>query len=408
MPTCYVAGIGLTNFGRFPDRTLKSLAGEAVQAALNDAGLLPHEIEAAYSGTVASGYLHGQVMIPGEMVLRSLRMGRIPVVNVENACATSATAFQQAVQAIRFGMYEVVLVVGFEKLSHSDKSRTFGVFQGATDVEDQEGVINRLVARTGSDPTEFQGCTAKRSIFMDLYAGMARDHMDRHGSTPSHFAAIAEKNSFHGSLNHRAQYRDRVTVAEVLKSPMISDPLTLMMCSPIGDGAAALVLVSGPFAKSRGLGRLVTVRTSVLVSGYDDVEEEVPPAYAARLAYSAAAIGPGDLDVVELHDGSAPAELMYYEHLGLAPYGDGVALLESGATRLGGRIPVNPSGGLLRKGHPLGATGAAQVHEIVTQLRGEAGARQVEGAKIGLAENGGGHIRTDVATIVISVLEAAR
>src|SRR5207344_822411 len=195
---------------------------------------------------------------------------------------------------------------------------------------------------------------SKRSLFMDIYASMARSYMQRTGATARHFAMVSAKNSTHGSLNPKAQYRDKVTVEDVLAAPLISDPLTLLMCSPIGDGAAAVVLVSEKKARQLGLKDRVRVLSSVLASGfeYGDGEQTVPE-YAANLAYEAAGVGPKDLDVVELHDASSPAELIYYEYLGLAGKNEGVALLESGATSLGGRIPVNPSGGLLRKGHPI-------------------------------------------------------
>jgi len=217
---------------------------------------------------------------------------------------------------------------------------------------------------------------------------------------------VSAKNSVHGSLNPKAQYQDKVSVEDVLAAQMISDPLTLLMCSPIGDGAAALVLVSEKKAKQLGLKDRVRVLSSVLATGFEYADgEQTVPEYAAQLAYEAAGIGPQDLDVVELHDASSPAELIYYEYLGLAGKNEGVALVESGATTIGGRIPVNPSGGLLRKGHPIGASGAGQIVELVDQLRGRCGARQVQGARTAMAENGGGFIGRDVAAIVISVLQ---
>jgi acetyl-CoA acetyltransferase len=404
----YVAGVGMTRFGKFLDRGLKSLAAEAIDEALNDAGIQASDLQAAYMGNGAAGVTTGQVLIPGEAVLRGMGIGRIPVVNVENACATSATAFQQAAQMITLGLYDVVLVCGFEKLYNEDKRKTFSVFQGAVDLEaiDQVlGDLERNMRATGVR-TDLDGAGSKRSLFMDIYASMARSYMQRTGATARHFAMVSAKNSVHGSLNPKAQYRDKVSIEDVLSAPMISDPMTLLMCSPIGDGAAALVLVSERKAKQLGLKDRVRVLSSVLATGFDYEEgAQTVPEYAAALAYEAANVGPGDLDVVELHDASAPAELIYYEYLGLAKKDEGVALIESGATALGGRVPVNPSGGLLRKGHPIGASGAGQIVELVDQLRGRCGPRQVAGARTAMAENGGGFIGKDVAAIVISVLQ---
>jgi acetyl-CoA acetyltransferase len=397
----YVVGAAMTRFGKYPERGLKSLAAEAIGAALKDAGLEPGAVQAAYMGNAAASVITGQVLIPGQTVLRGMGIGRIPVVNVENACATSATAFQQAVEMVRLGAYDLVLVAGFEKLYHEDKARTFSVFKGAVDVEALDQVLAGVKASGGDADRGRQ-----RSLFMDLYARMARRHMERYGSTVRHFAMVSAKNSRHGALNPYAQFREELTVDEVLAAPMVAPPLTLPMCSPIGDGAAALVIASEAAIRKLGADRAIRVRASVLASGWDytDDDGETVPEYAARLAYEAAGLGPSDIDVVELHDASAPAELIYYEYLGLAPRGEGVKLIEEGATSLGGRRPVNPSGGLLRKGHPIGASGAAQIYELVTQLRGEAGARQVAGARAALAENGGGMLGADVAAIVVSVL----
>ncbi|AXQ28314.1 thiolase family protein [Solimonas sp. K1W22B-7] len=404
----YVAGVAMTRFGKFLDRGLKSLAAEAIGGALQDAGLEAADLQAAYMGNGAAGVTTGQVLIPGEAVLRGMGIGRIPVINVENACATSATAFQQAAQMITLGVYDVVLVCGFEKLYNEDKRKTFSVFQGAVDLEAIDEVLAGLAQNmkdTGATG-DLEGAGTRRSLFMDLYASMARSYMQRTGATAKHFAMVSAKNSLHGSLNPKAQYQDRLTVEEVLAAPMIADPMTLLMCSPIGDGAAAVVLVSERKARAMGLRDRVRVLSSVLASGFDYAAgQETVPEYAARLAYEAAGVGPRDLDVVELHDASSPAEVIYYEYLGLAPKNEGAALVESGATTLGGRIPVNTSGGLLRKGHPIGASGAGQIVELVEQLRGRAGGRQVEGARTAMAENGGGFIGNDVAAIVISVLQ---
>jgi len=405
MAHAFIAGVGMTDFGKFPDRGLKSLASEAIVAALADAGLPPGAIEAAYIGNAAAPVITGQVMIAGQVILRNLGIGRIPVVNVENACATSATAFQQAERMIALGQYDVVLAAGVEKLFHADKSRTFSVFMGAVDVE---GIPQFLASLAKSDAPKAASGGDKRSVFMDIYAAAARRHMERYGTTARHFAMVSAKNSYHGSLNPHAQYRDVMTVDQVLAAPVVATPLTLPMCAPIGDGAAAVVLVSERKARELGLKGTVRVRSSVLASGWDGSggQEESVVEYASRRAYELAAVDPSDVSVVELHDATAPAEILCYESMGLAAKGEGARLIEEGATRLGGRFPVNTSGGLLRKGHPVGATGAAQIFELCEQLRGRAGARQVPNARIGVAENGGGFIGADAAATVVTVLEA--
>jgi acetyl-CoA acetyltransferase len=238
---------------------------------------------------------------------------------------------------------------------------------------------------------------------MDIYAGMARDYMARSGATAEDFARVVVKNQHHGALNPNAQYGGDVSVEEVLASRTVAPPLTLLMCSPIGDGAAAVVLCSPELAGR--LGAEVKVASTVLLSGRDRNGVGPPAAErAARRAFERAGIGPEDVDVVEVHDAAAPAELIVYEEVGLCGPGEGPKLLASGDTALGGRVPVNPSGGLLSKGHPIGATGCAQLVELVDQLRGRCGARQVEGARVALAENGGGFLGDDPAAVVITIL----
>jgi len=403
----YVAGVGMTTFGRHMDKTLKVLGGLAITDALKDAGVAPGDLQAAWMGNAAAGVVTGQEMIRGQLVLRSLGIGKIPVVNVENACASSSTALHQACAMVSAGYYDVVLACGFEKLFHEDKLRSFGAFTGAVDVEDPMGALKVLqtMAQEAGETLDLSGAGDKRSIFMDFYAVMARAHMKKYGTTKRHFAMVTSKNSFHGSLNPRAQFRDEMTVQQVLDARTIVEPLTLPMCSPIGDGAAAVVLVSEKKARAMGLGRPVKIRASALVSGWDfEKEGESVGALAAGQVYAETGVSPQDLSCVELHDASAPSEIVAYEYLGLCKPGDGWRLLESGATRLGGRVPVNTSGGLLRKGHPVGATGCAQIVELTEQLQGRSGPRQVEGARIALAHNGGGAIGRDAAATVVTIL----
>jgi acetyl-CoA acetyltransferase len=403
----YVAGVGMTRFGKQMDKTLKGLAGEAVRAALADAGMDKSDLQAAWMGNAAAGLVTGQEMIRGQVALRELGIGRIPVVNVENACASSSTAFQQACAMVTAGLYDVALACGSEKLFHEDKARSFGAFTSAVDVEDPQGalhVLERMSAEAG-EPFDAASAGANRSIFMDIYAVMAKKHMRRYGSTKEHFAMVAAKNSFHGSLNPRAQFQDVLSVADVLAARTVVEPLTLPMCSPIGDGAAAVILVSERKARELGLRNKVRVAAAALVSGWDFSQPgESVGALAAQQAYEAAGVGPQDLSCVELHDASAPSEIVAYEYLGLCPPGEGIRLVETNATRLGGRIPVNTSGGLLRKGHPVGATGCAQIVELTEQLQGRSGPRQVVGARLALAHNGGGAIGSDAAATVVTIL----
>jgi acetyl-CoA acetyltransferase len=405
----YVAGVGMTPFGRMMDEGLKAIAGDAIRAAIFDAGVYPNEIEAAWMSNAAAGVLTGQECIRGEVVLRAAGIGRLPVVNVENACASASTAFNQACAMVSAGLYNVVLACGFEKMYFEDRAKVFGAFMGAVDVEQLQSILKGLeksAAASGSNEAA-SGAGKNRSMFMDIYAAAARGHMARYGTTVRQFAMVSAKNAFHGSLNPRAQFQDKLSVEQVLASPMIAEPLTRPMCSPIGDGAAAAIIVSERKMRQLGQARPVRVASSVLRSGWDHAaDEESLSDSCAREAFEEAGLGPRDLSLVELHDASAPAEVMAYESIGLCAKGEGGALVESGATRLGGRIPVSTSGGLLRKGHPIGATGIAQVVEITEQLQGRAGRRQVEGARVGLCHNGGGSIGSDAAAQCVTILKA--
>ncbi|HZP41178.1 MAG TPA: thiolase family protein [Candidatus Binatia bacterium] len=396
-----LAGVGMTRFGRHLETGLKALGAEAVREALADAGVGGAALQAAFVGNAAAGLVTGQECIRGQVVLRGMGLGRLPVVNVENACASASTALHLACALVSAGAYDTVLALGVEKLYHEDKRRSFAAFSGAVDVELLAEVLKAL-DRGGASGG---GAGEKRSMFMDLYAAVARAHMERWGTTKRHFAAVAAKNSEHGSLNPRAQFRERLSVEDVLAAPLVVEPLTRPMCSPIGDGAAAVVVVSPARARALGIARPVRVVASVLHSGWDHGPDEPGTVeVCAEEAYREAGVGPEDLDVVECHDASAPAELIAYESLGLCAKGEGARLVDEGATRLGGRIPVNTSGGLLRKGHPVGATGIAQVVELALQLRGAAGARQVPGARVALAQNGGGAIGADAAAMCVTVL----
>jgi acetyl-CoA acetyltransferase len=416
MRDVYVAGVGMTAFGKFMDSSIRTLAEEATAEALADAGATPSDIEMAFFSNATAGIMTGQEMIRGQVALRNTGILGVPIVNVENACASASSAFYLACMAVSSGAVDVALAIGSEKLTHPDKGRSFAAIGTAVDL-DQLGAAKEALARkllgvgpdAGSpmpvgDRENGGSKGGGKSPFMDIYAAMTRYYMSQSGATAEDFARVAVKNQGNGKLNPKAQYGGDVTVEQVLASREISPPLTLLMCSPIGDGSAAAVVCSKEAAQRLGA-ETVRVRSTVLVSGRDRGPDE-PGAVdrAVQRAYEEAGVGPQDLDVVEVHDAAAPAELMIYEDLGLCPPGEGPKLLQSGETALGGRVPVNPSGGLLSKGHPIGATGCAQLVELVDQLRGRCGARQVEGARVALAENGGGFLGNDPAAIVITVL----
>lgn len=405
-----IAGVGMTRFAKHPDRGLKDLSAEAVTAAVADAGITLDDLDAAFVGNCAAGLVTGQESVRGQVVLSPLGVGKIPIINVENACASGSTALHQACVMVTAGMHDVVLALGVEKLTHPDKMRSFAAFAGAMDVDElaemMEALSDSAEQSNGEGGAGGGGAGENRSMFMDVYAMAARNHMARYGTTREQFAAVAAKNSFHGSLNPLAQFREELTVEDVLADRLIVDPLTRSMCSPIGDGAAAAVVMSPRKAAELGVTQPVKVTTMVMHSGWNHAEDEPDTVQlCAAEAYEEAGLGPDDLDVVELHDASAPAEIIGYEQLGLCAEGEGGKLVESGDTRLGGRLPVNTSGGLLRKGHPVGATGLAQIVELTLQLQDRAGPRQVEGARTALAQNGGGKKGNDAAAMLVTVLQ---
>lgn len=393
MRRVFLVGVGMTPFAKQPERTAKSLAGEAIDAALADAGGERDAIDAVFASNALAASTNGQEMVLGQVLARSVTIGDVPIFNVENACASASSALHLAWQSVVAGINDVVLAVGCEVMTAAPKEQVFRAIGTAVDVE--------MVYADGEPP-------AGRSFFVDHYAGLARAYMERTGVDASVFAEIASKNFRHGALNPYAQYGREIDPAEILAGRVVVDPLTLLMCSPISDGAAAVVVV-GEDHVNRFAGRAVEVLASVVLSGSTDpARTGSAVARAGRIAYDRAAIGPADLDLLEVHDAVAPAELFTYEDLGLAPPGEGARLVETGATRLGGRTPVNVSGGLVAKGHPIGATGLAQIHEAVTQLRGHAGRRQVDGARFALTENAGGWLEQDNAAVAVHILGGAR
>lgn len=395
MRNVVIAGIGMTQFGKFPDRTVRSHAQSALDQALADAGATPEQIEAVFFGNAASGLITGQEMIRGQAALRNSGiMGNAKVINVENACASGASAFHLAWMSVASGQNDLAVAVGAEKLTHEDKTVTFRAMEGGVDLEELAELKARVAAA---------GSSAPKSIFMDIYAEKTRKYMKVSGATKEDFADIAVKSHHGGSLNPKAQYRNEVTREEVLESRLISDPVTLLMCAPIGDGGAAIVVCTEELAKEMGA-HYVYIRASVITSGSGDSGKPIAAIRAANKAYDLSGIDPSEVDVVEVHDATATAEMQLYEALRLCDEKEGPEFLRSGAPMVGGRVPVNPSGGLLSKGHPLGATGCAQLYELVHHLRGTAGERQREGARVALAENGGGTVGPDGAVCSVTIL----
>jgi acetyl-CoA acyltransferase len=378
MSDVFIVGADIIAFGRYPDRSPAQLGADAALAALDDAGLRISDVDVVYTGSTFTA----QSSL-GQKILQQIGQTGVPCVNVSNACASGATAVREAFVAIKSGLYDVALAIGAEK--------------------NPQGML--AAAASGGLPTEsLFGSDSMPAVFAEC--GMI--HASRYGTTIEQFAKVAVKNRHHGSLNPKARYQTQTTLEEVLASEMIAYPLTKLMCSANVDGAAAVVVVSERKVKELGLARAVRIRGSALAS--DPWDSRSPVLFdpnsvtrlAVRKAYEMAGLGPEDLDLVELHDCFCTAELLHYENLGLCGEGEAGSLIDSGETALGGRIPVNTSGGLLAKGHPIGATGVANIVEIVEQLRQEAGLRQVPGARIGLA-----HVLGFGTSAAVHILEKA-
>ncbi|MER3448184.1 MAG: thiolase, partial [Candidatus Dadabacteria bacterium] len=329
-----VLGVGMTHFGKFLDRSLKDLSREAVEVAVKDASISKERLEAAYVANAIAGLITGQEMIRGQVVLRAVGIGDIPVVNVENACASASTAFYLAWLSVASGHYDCVLALGVEKMTHEDKKRAFQAIGTAVDVEEFTDRIRRGEVEAGAGEA--------RSVFMDFYAQWIREYMAKYPHTTKlHLAKISSKNHYHGSLNPYAQYRKPMSVEDVLNEPVVVEPLTRAMCAPIGDGAAAAVLCSVEFAR-KFTTKPVYVAATVLRSGKDlGPEEPNIVERTARAAYEMAGLGPEDIGVFEVHDATAAGELLAYEELGLCEHGEAAQLIDEGVTCLGGPKPVN-------------------------------------------------------------------
>jgi acetyl-CoA acetyltransferase len=380
-----VTGIGMTKFGRHPELSTRELATAVVHEALRDAGIDVGDVQAAYVGNSVEGLATGQESIRGQVALRETGLLGIPIFNIESACASGSAAFHLACQGIASGAHDCALVLGFEKLVLPDKQRAFRAFDSTMDLSEMR--------------SKYPVPPADRTVFMDHYAEM---ELPTEGIAL--LARIAAKNHAHGSRNPLAQYQYPYTAEEVAASRKIVGPLTLFMCAPLSDGAAAAVLVSREFAQKRG-SRGVAVTASAMISGTGRTDDTTAVQRAVTAAYTKAAVGPADLDLVELHDATAIGEFETYSDIGLCEPGDERRLLDSGEACLGGRRPVNPSGGLIARGHPIGATGLAQIVEVTNQLRGRCGTRQVEGARVGLTQNVGGFLGDDVASATAHIFQ---
>lgn len=400
-----IVGVGMTRFGRHTERTHTELTREAVTAALADAGAVPADLGMAVYANVIQGFFAQEMSIPGEYALRPLGIEGIRVMHVEAACASSTIGLHVAIDYVRAGLADVALVVGVEKLYSSDRAKRFAVFQQPRDAEEAQAYLGRTRGMLAAAPAGAEG--PGPNIMMDAYAAQARLHMATYGTTPRQIAAVAAKNHTHSVGNPLAQYRNAMSIEEVLAAPPVAWPLTVPMCAPISDGAAAAIVcadeVVGRFPKSRPVRVLAAESQSGRDRAPDDYANHVTRLTSAR-AYEKAGIGAHEVDVAEVHDASSSGEIVQCEALGLCAAGQGGWCAERGETSLGGRIPVNVSGGLVSKGHPLGATGLGQVHELVLQLRGDAGSRQVAGARIALAENSGGFYGVEDGLSAITIL----
>ena len=379
MSDVYVVGTDMIRFGRFPEKKVEDIGAEAALMALDDAGVSIRDVQALYCGNLFQA--NGMV---GQRILQEIGQTGIPVVNCANACATGATAFRDAWMSIKAGIYDLVLAVGVEQMGR--------------------GLLGGTGAGRGIPKEGLLGSGTMPAVFAE--AGM--EHSRKYGTTFEQFAKVSVKNHHHSTMNPKAMYQKETPLEEVMNAEMISYPNTKLMCSVNVDGSAAAVLASERKARELGLKRAVKVRASVLTSDPWQERDLVMPdvntctRLAAKQAYEMAGVGPQDINLVELHDCFATAEILHYENLGLCKDGEAGAMIDSGATALGGKIPVNVSGGLLSKGHPLGATGIANIYEVTTHLRGEAGKRQVQGAKLGMT-----HVIGLGSACAIHILERA-
>lgn len=414
MREVYVVGAHSTAFGRFPAKSYKELARETYLGVLADAGMEKGEgIEFAWFSNCGM-WVDRQACIRGQVLFTPLvRDGlfpeRVPMVNVEGGCASAQMAFHGAWKDILSGQSEMSLAVGVEKLFNpTDPAKTMEAYKAGIDQLDP-GEWEAYYRAAGEKTGQTFEPGPNRTVFMDTYAMQAAYHMKKYGTTQRQFAIAAAKNHANGAKNPKSQYKFNLTPEDVLADKPVTYPFTRAMCAPVGDGGAAVLLCSGERLREFPAPvreRAVKVKASVLTGGkYRDLDEPGLSQLAAAKAYRMAGVAPADIDVAEVHDATAFCEVYQAEMLGFAAEGKGGRLVEAGETGLGGRIPINTSGGLESKGHPVGATGLSMLYELCAQLRGEAGERQVKGAALALSENGGGVIGFDEAACSVVILE---
>lgn len=387
MKEVVILGVGMTRFGKLMDKSLKDLTREVMKPVLEDAGISEKQLQAAYVGNASAGLITGQYGVVGQVVLRPLGIGDISIVNTENACASGCSALHLGYLDIASGFHDCVLILGLEKLYTDDREKFLMAANAPKDMD----------AKKEEDPGKPK---KKFGDAVGRFAARARNYIEAGWITKQHLAKISSKNHINGSLNPYAQYQDPMSVEDVLASPLIVEPLHRVMCAPVGDGAAAAILCSADFAK-RFSTTPISIATSVMRTGMD-LGPDSPGlgARIAREAYERAGVGPSDIGVFEVSDATVMTEVLAYEELGLCGREDLAEFIDSGAPELTGRKPVNPSGGLESKGHPFGATGIAQIAELVWQLRGQAGKRQVRGRpNLGLTQMYGGRIEPEAAAI---------
>ena len=408
----YVYSVGMTKFGKFLDRGIKDLTAEALKAIQNDGDFNLSDIEAAWFSNTGWGMTDFQHSIRGQVALTPNGVDKVSITNVENACASGSTAFNGAWTSIKAGVVDCALAIGTEKVYQEDRAKMMGSFAAYTDVEMTRAMMEQMKkaaekkrAEQAKDQkdSEKKGKKGGHSVFMDFYAAGARGHMKKYGTTQRQLAAIAAKNHNNSTLNPYAQYTFPMTVDQVMEDYEVAYPLTRAMCAPVGDGSAAAILCSEKFLRENPNDKAVLVRASILRSG--SWQKDNASKRSMEAAYKMAHLTPKDINVAEVHDATAYGELENLEQMGFCKLGEGGPFTESGETQIGGKIPVNPSGGLISRGHPLGASGLAQIYELVTQLRGDAGKRQVNDPKFALAENGGGTIGSGPAAMCIHIFE---
>lgn len=409
MTDIFIAGISMSRFGPQPDETVKSLSARSVNECLKNAGAEARQVEAVFFSNAAQSFIEGPVSVPGQIALQGCGLQGLPIVNVANGCASGSTAFWLARNQLLSGQSDIVMAAGTEKMTFNDANlseRARNAFKGVGDIAALEKSLEPL--RALSQELQFDECTGQTGLLSDIHTLLCRVHMVRFSSTQRQLAIISSKNHANSTLNPKCHYNRPFSVDEILAARPLAYPLTAPMYAPPSDGSAATLLCTKTgLKKLKGDNKAVRVDSCILTSGkshtWDDFENHLARRAASR-AYAQAGIGPEDVDLAELHDASSFGELFMTELLGFCEMGGGGEFAESGASALHGRLPVNPSGGLQSKGHPVGATGLGQIFELVTQLRYEAGPRQVEFAHVAVQQNGGGLLGVEEGAAVVTVL----